>query len=322
MWVYMQNNTAKTDTDAELSLLKAEENLIDLHDSNDDQFSFLRDIARDVQMIGLGEATHGNHEFHVVRARISQYLIERCGFSGILMEFPQSRSEKLQTYINTGVGNLDEILSHLGYWMYETQEIRAFMLWLRVFRTTHPDRAITISGIDIDLNDEARRSSASIRDKKIADIILRIIGKQKYVLWSHNLHISKTNTQEFVSMGHHLAQKIQYYALATLFYQGSYTAMGFDPKKKEWGDVAAFQLDPAEKGSLEEKLFTFNKESFFLNIKDSATDLKKYLTQSRVRFLGAGYVPGEKKLFKTMNISSMFDGLIFFTTVHPSMLLE
>ena len=36
--------------------------------------------ARDADVVLIGEATHGTHEFYAERARITQLLIERYGF--------------------------------------------------------------------------------------------------------------------------------------------------------------------------------------------------------------------------------------------------
>ena len=285
-------------------------------------FSFLKKIAEDNQIIGLGEATHGNKEFHVVRADISKYLIKECHFTGVIMEFPYSKSDEVNKYILRGKGDLNKIMNSLGYWTCATEEIKDFIIWLRKFNQNNKKKVL-LFGNDVDVNDKIRFKPGKFRDKKTADTTLKIADSKHYVVWAHNHHISKFEGGDFTSMGYFLSKKTKYYNIATLFFEGSLTAMEYNSEKSQWGDVKSFKLTKAEKGSLEAKLKDLDKKSFFMNINQLPVDIQKKLKDTKVRFLGAGFDPKEKSsMFQSMNFVEMFDGLIFLQKVTPSVLVS
>lgn len=289
---------------------------------NLDSLSFFIPLSRKYQIIGLGEATHGNREFHLIRAKISQYLIEHCGFAGVIMEFPYSKSQELHEYILNGKGDLEKIILNLGYWTCATMEIKEFLVWLCEFNKNSKRKAL-LFGNDVDINDKIRFKPGKFRDKKMADTTLKITGSTKFVLWAHNHHVSKYEEGDFTSMGFFLDKKVKYYSIATLFYEGSLTAMAYDSEKSQWGDVKSFKLTEAEKDSLEAQLKNLNRNEFFVDIDKLPSSIKEDLKNVKARFLGAGFNPKEKtSMFQYMNFAKMFDGLIFVKKVSPSVLIS
>jgi hypothetical protein len=62
-----------------LKSVKAESGLEDL--------SPLKNVLKDVQIVGLGEATHGTKEFFQMKHRMLEFLVKEMGFTVLALEF-------------------------------------------------------------------------------------------------------------------------------------------------------------------------------------------------------------------------------------------
>lgn len=287
-----------------------------------DNLSWIDPITKRYQLIGLGEATHGNKDFHTIRATISKYLISHHGYSGVIMEFPHSKSETINQFILTGKGDLTKIMHSLGYWTCQTEEIRDFILWLQKYNIDNSEGRVCLYGNDVSIDDKIRLKPAKYRDKKMSELTLTIAKNKKYVVWSHNHHISKFDEGNYESMGSFLNQKVSYFSVATLFFEGSLTAMEYKQTDNAWGEIKQFTLPPAEHDSLEFFLQKTHHDNFFIDITNLPLTVRQQFKNVKARFLGAGYDPNETaSMFQRMNFEKMFDGIIFFRTVLPSSLI-
>src|SRR5581483_10798357 len=131
-----------------LKSIQPEEDLSDL--------TPLREIVGESQLVGLGEATHGNKEFVQIRDRITRFLIERMNFNGVIMEVPQEEAKAVDHYIKTGEGSREDVLNGLVYWVFRTQEVLDLINRMRQFNQTSPKQKISFKGCDIPLEDERR----------------------------------------------------------------------------------------------------------------------------------------------------------------------
>ncbi len=52
----------------------------------DDDLLPFKQIVGDASIVGLGEATHGAHEFFTMKTRLIEYLVGTLGFTTIAME--------------------------------------------------------------------------------------------------------------------------------------------------------------------------------------------------------------------------------------------
>lgn len=58
----------------------------------------------DAQVVGLGEATHGSHEFFTMKERIFRYLVEEKGYTTFALELSWSAGLQIDDYLQTGKG--------------------------------------------------------------------------------------------------------------------------------------------------------------------------------------------------------------------------
>src|SRR5207244_1201435 len=65
----------------------------------------LQRIVGSASIVGLGEATHGSHEFFTMKQRLLEFLVEKMGFTMFAMEGSWSAGEQINTYVLTGQGD-------------------------------------------------------------------------------------------------------------------------------------------------------------------------------------------------------------------------
>lgn len=96
----------------------------------------------DAQVVMLGEASHGTHEYYTWRAQISKKLIEEMGFNFIAVEGDWPDCYRLNRYIKGYDGkNAYDVLQGFNRWptwMWANWEITAFAEWLHEHNTGLP----------------------------------------------------------------------------------------------------------------------------------------------------------------------------------------
>jgi erythromycin esterase len=93
----------------------------------------LQQVVGNASIVGLGEATHGTHEFFTLKTRILEYLVTRMGFNTFVMENNWGMSRVIDNYITTGQGNIWSALLHGTFQSWRNQEFRDLIEWLRAY---------------------------------------------------------------------------------------------------------------------------------------------------------------------------------------------
>jgi erythromycin esterase len=108
-----------------------------------DDLTPLRDVFRDVRVVGLGEATHGSHEIFTLKHRLIEFLVTRLGFRTIAFEGTAAGAEAINAYIH-GRGDRAAVTAVLNtIWITATPELEALIEWLRARGT-----GVTFIGLD------------------------------------------------------------------------------------------------------------------------------------------------------------------------------
>lgn len=120
----------------------------DPHASLDD-LEPLQQIIGSASIVGLGEATHGTHEFFTMKLRILEFLITHMGFTTFALENGWDASRQIDQYVLTGQGNLTDLLSADLYTTWQVQEFRDLIEWIRAYDAgpAHPTK-VHFAGID------------------------------------------------------------------------------------------------------------------------------------------------------------------------------
>jgi erythromycin esterase-like protein len=107
------------------------------------------------RIVLMGEASHGTREFYLMRSRITQELIRRCGFNIIAIEWDWADLEIVNRYIQGRPFKQKAVFSRFPHWLWANQEFMALIEHLREYNTlsTASQLRANLYGLDLyDLN--------------------------------------------------------------------------------------------------------------------------------------------------------------------------
>jgi len=96
---------------------------------------FLKEL-NSKRALGLGEATHGTHEFFVAKANLIKQLLRVGHFDRIGLEAPYAEVENLNIYITGGNGDPKEVVKSFRQYTYETAEFIELINQIRSYDET------------------------------------------------------------------------------------------------------------------------------------------------------------------------------------------
>lgn len=188
--------------------------------SSEMDFSFLTTRLKGKNIIGLGEASHGTHEFFVQKSHIIQYLIRRHNYRLVAFESTDSAIVPINNYLQNGKGDLKQLMRPLA--LYNTVELYKLFQWLKLYnQSKSPENTVTLVGFD----SERFWNDGLTRDKLMAEAFIKAhkLKKSKAIIWAHNVHIAKDTTMaKFKAMGSYLKEEFNkgFYVIGFDTYQG------------------------------------------------------------------------------------------------------
>lgn len=90
-------------------------------------------IPEETRVIALGEATHGNAEFHQLKLDVFQVMVENYGVRAFALEADYGCCETANRYIHGGEGTAEEAAGALGFQIYKTDEMAQLLRWMREY---------------------------------------------------------------------------------------------------------------------------------------------------------------------------------------------
>lgn len=112
----------------------------------------LKQIAANASIVGLGEETHGTHEFFNMKARLAEFLISHMGFTTFVMENDWGSSQLIDASINGKSGDITSVMSQGLFDSWQTQEYRALLEWMRAYNAD-PAHTTKIHFLGMDFQD-------------------------------------------------------------------------------------------------------------------------------------------------------------------------
>jgi len=115
----------------------------------DEDLQPLEQLVGNATLVGLGEQTHGTHEFFTMKLRILEFLVTHMGFTTFALENGWDESRQIDRYVLTGQGNLSDLLHADLYPTWRVQEFRDLIEWIRAYDAdpAHPTK-VHFAGID------------------------------------------------------------------------------------------------------------------------------------------------------------------------------
>lgn len=117
--------------------------------NNAEYLAYLTKQLKSNIICGLAEASHGTHEFSVEKKRIIKYLIENQNYKAIGFEFGYSPMAAINNYLQTGKGNLKQLMKPLR--LFDTKEIFDVFQAVKTYNDgQRSENKVALFGFDMD----------------------------------------------------------------------------------------------------------------------------------------------------------------------------
>ena len=276
----------------------------------------IAEVVSKGKLVGLGESSHGTHEFFSFKSRLFRRLVTNHGFNALLFEDSQETCRLINDYIAGKDLNLASVCNEL-YPVWQTEELQQLFVWLK----SHRSRArVVFVGFDID---QAKCSDSSLRDELMARNIRAYCDANpdtKAAVWAHNSHIQLTGSdQNPRPTGYFLREMFgeQYTAVALLFGTGSVSAkrLKADDMSSPARDLGVIEVDSLP-GDLAESAFEALTDVPIFVDQDQMSNLD---LPSRVRSIGWGLIPElVNEAVEQTDLKQAFDYVVYFPNARHS----
>ena len=113
--------------------------------------SCLINVVGDARIVCLGESRHDIAEQFEVKAEFIKRLVQDKGFTMFILEASFPYAHRLNDYLQTGEGNLDDLTAGMpGWFLWDNEELKSVLHWMRQYnvRSTNSTK-LKFAGIDI-----------------------------------------------------------------------------------------------------------------------------------------------------------------------------
>ena len=116
----------------------------------------LRAVVGDATVVGVGEATHGTHEFFAMKHRLFRFLAERMGFTVFSIEASLPECDDLNEFVHTGKGDAAALVANMHFWTWNVDEVVDLVLWMRAYNAAHAGGPqLSFRGFDMQFSQQA-----------------------------------------------------------------------------------------------------------------------------------------------------------------------
>ncbi|MDE7223377.1 MAG: erythromycin esterase family protein, partial [Acetatifactor sp.] len=95
-------------------------------------------VLEGVQVVGLGEASHGVKEYQQMKEEVFRALVQNQGCRTFIIEGDFGSALKVDDYIHGGEGTPKEAAAMIGFRIYCTDEMEHLLEWMRTYNETAP----------------------------------------------------------------------------------------------------------------------------------------------------------------------------------------
>lgn len=115
----------------------------------------LLDAIGDAQLVLIGEATHGTHEFYRTRAELTKALMSTRGFNLVAVEADWPDAYRVNRWVRHAASEPDASAALGGFtrfprWMWRNRDVVEFIEWLRAHNASQPAASrVGFYGLDL-----------------------------------------------------------------------------------------------------------------------------------------------------------------------------
>jgi erythromycin esterase len=118
--------------------------------ASDADLQALKPFLAGKEVIGIGEATHGTHEFFLFKDRMLRFLVREMGVKVFVMEGDFAGTQLMNDYVLYGKGDVKKGLAGIGFGVWMTGEVVDMCNWLKEYNSTQtPENKVRFFGCDI-----------------------------------------------------------------------------------------------------------------------------------------------------------------------------
>ncbi|MFJ7260544.1 erythromycin esterase family protein [Streptomyces globosus] len=115
-----------------------------------DDLRALGSMVGDATVVGVGEATHGSHEFFAMKERVFRHLVEERGFTTFALEMSWSAGLRIDEFLQGGPGDARTVAATaLRGSPWEREEFVSLIAWMRDHNRRNPQRPVHFMGDDL-----------------------------------------------------------------------------------------------------------------------------------------------------------------------------
>ena len=153
-------------------------------------FDPLLALVGDAQVVLLGEASHGTHDFYRVRAEITKRLIRERGFRAVAVEADWPDAYRVNRYVRARSTDPDAEEALGGFlrfpqWMWRNADVLDFVGWLREYNDGMADETSRIGFYGLDLYSLHASMAAVLEYLRVVDPQAAGRAAQRYACFDH-----------------------------------------------------------------------------------------------------------------------------------------
>lgn len=164
-------------------------------------------VPENIRIVGLGEASHGVKEYQQMKMKVFQALVKNNGCRTFIIEGDFGGALKVNDYIHGGEGTAEEMVSEIGFRIYNTQEMAELLKWMREYNTTAADgEDLHFYGMDMQRYDNNKEYLFSVLDEaapelgeKYKDAFASLTDEDRFSLSGSDFKQAKKDAQQLVS---------------------------------------------------------------------------------------------------------------------------
>ena len=100
------------------------------------------------RVIGIGEATHGDHQDQAFKAELIKALVRTGRIDTVALECNRAAGAAFDAYVRDGTGELTTLVRSRSFFrIWHDDEFAGLILWLRAWNTTAA-MPVTVIGVD------------------------------------------------------------------------------------------------------------------------------------------------------------------------------
>lgn len=138
------------------------------------------DMAKDSQVIAIGEPTHGDHQSQMFKSIAIRELVQQQVVDTLFFELNREAGVKMNDFVNEGKGDISTVLTKSGIFsIWQTDDLANLLSWLQGY-VKATKRKVKIYGIDCqDVLNDLKLALVPLRksDKKLVTETERVFAK-------------------------------------------------------------------------------------------------------------------------------------------------